>query len=513
MTRIGCTNGLGLRTMALAFALVVIAGCESLLEVDLPSAVTSDALDNPDVAGVLVNSIMANVECGYSVFVFDASGQEDNYQSSTGVAGNYPQYTATAGGGSCDNGPYSQSWLDPFLVARGQAYVVYDQISSYNDLDNQAELLAQTAFYTAVVMDVFGEHFCEFAIDGGPLLTWQETLDIADGWVDSVFRNSTRAGGDFAVPTIAGTHATSLLQMAHGLRARIRWAGRDVAAGAASAALVTDGYMGWVLRETGEKRRNMTSSAQGGGGGTQAAGFVQGPVQLNDDVRSYWVTDLGSHPVTNVAWPNPVPFTGYLDLAVDVDGRAVDNDGYPITTATMGAGGVADPRIELAIGNTAGGDDYIIQKYKSLSDDVPLINWKEMRLIQAEAAGPGGTATAFVNQVRTADGVLPIAGTYLTLVETDAGRFEDMLIEERRRTLWLEGRFWATKIIKNEKLWFPRGLGDFINNAQARSFGGGVRQLMQTDEYSINTNFTLDDRGSGCAVGERPQGTFPLSPV
>ncbi len=523
MNRIGLKNRSGPRSIALACVLLAIVGCDSLLEVNLPAAVTSDALDNPGVAGVLLNSIMANVECGYSTFVFDASGQEDNYQSSTGVAGNYPQYTPVAGGGSCDTNPYSQSWIDAFLVARGQGYVVYDQINGYEDVDvpDKAELLAQTAFYLAVVLDIFGEHFCEFAIDGGPLLSNQATLDIANGWVDSVFTNITRAGGDFAVTTGAGTHGTSLMHMANGLRARILWAGRDLAGGAASAALVPDAYVGWVLREGGEKRRNITSSAQGGGGGTQAAGFVQGPVQLDNSARSYWITELGSHPVTGVAWPSPVPFTGYLDLATDSEGRAVDNGGYPLTTAGATPASVTDvvgaltvdPRIKLKIGNTAGGDDNIIQKYTDLSDDIPLISWREMRLIQAEAAGASAAGTAFVNAVRAADGVGLLSGAYLTLVQTNADRFDDMLIEERRRALWLEGRFWATKILKNEKLWFPRGVGDFVNPAQIRSFEGGVRQLLQNDEYEINTNFGLDDRGAGCAAGERPVGTYPNSPA
>jgi hypothetical protein len=495
----------------LACTLVVTAGCDELLEVDLPSAVTSDALDDPSTAALQVNSVMANVECGYSSFAIDAAGMEDNFQMVTGVAGNYSQYDDTPGGGTCDTDVYSQEWLDPFLTARGQAYDTWENLQSY-DIPNQAVLLATNAVYTAVVLDVFGEYFCESAIDAGPLLTPTQTLDVAEEWLDSAFAQITAAGGDFEIETLSGTVTTSISQMAYGLRSRIRWSKGDLAGAVADATMVSDGFMAYVLREDGEKRRNMISATQGGGGGIQAAGFLQGPVKLKETSNTYGISELDVHPVTMTPWPDTIPFTGYIDLAVDAEGRAVDDRGHPITAANMGTGGMIDPRIQTAIGNTAGGDDYIIQKYDELSDDIPLINWREMRLIQAEAQGPSAAAVNLVNDVRDADGVQPITGAYRALVESNPDRFDDMIIEERRRALWLEGRFWATKIQKNEKLWFPRDIGEWINPGATYALGGGVRLLMQEDEYQINPNLSLEDRATGCPMGERPVGPWPASP-
>jgi hypothetical protein len=97
-----------------------------------------------------------------------------------------------------------------------------------------------------------------------------------------------------------------------------------------------------------------------------------------------------------------------------------------------------------------------------------------------------------------------VAGAYRTLVEGDADRFDDLIIEERRRALWLEARFWSTKIQKNEKLWFPRRVGEWINTS-SYELNGGVRMLMPESEYQINPNFGgLAARGTGCAPGERP---------
>ena len=201
--------------------------------------------------------------------------------------------------------------------------------------------------------------------------------------------------------------------------------------------------------------------------------------------------------------PDPVPFTGYLDLAIETaTGRAVSDAGYPLTLAD--AGTEEDTRVPHAEGNTAGGLDQIPQKYPELSDDIPLINWREMRLIQAEAAGPGAAGVAFVNEIRTADGLPTIQGAYATLVQGDADRYEDLLIEERRRALWLEGRFWATKILHADKLWFPRLQGDWINAGATYGLGGAVRLLMQGDEYQINPNFDLADRATGCPTIQAP---------
>jgi hypothetical protein len=486
------------RAVALVCAIGALAGCDKLLEVDLPAAVTSDALENPSTAAVQVNSVIAGVECAYSSLAIDAAGFEDNFQMVSGVAGQYSQYRVTPAGGGCDGGAYTQSWVNAFLTARGQGYDVYESVSGWA-VANQQRMLATLALYNAVTLGVFGEYFCEFAINAGPKMAYSETLNEAEGWADLVF---THAPTTFALTTQQGTITTDVHQTAYALRARIKYANGDLAGAAADAALVNDGHMAWILREEGEDRRNMVSSTQGNGGGVQAAGFLQGPVRLRL-ANPYGITELGSHPVTGVAWPNPVPFTGYLDLAIETaTGRAVSDAGYPLTLAD--AGTEVDTRVEHAIGPTAGGPDNVIQKYASLADDIPLVNWREMRLIQAENAGASAAGVDFVNEIRVADGLPEVQGAYRTLVEGSAARFDDLLIEERRRALWLEARFWSTKILKNEKLWFPRGFGSWDNENATYGLNGGVRMLMPTAEYEINTNLDLTDRATGCPAGQRP---------
>lgn len=490
---------------ALFVALIGVGACDSLLEVDLPDAVTESALDNPSTAGLQVNSVMATFECGYSSFAIDAAGYEDNFQRYTGVAGLYSEYRDTPGGGACDGDAYSSEWIDPLLTSRAQGYDTYERISALTEEEapNRRRHLAQTALYTALTLDVFGEHFCEMAVDAGELMTPTETLDLAESWIDSVFTH-TAATGDFAIETQQGQITSSIETMAYGVRARIRWAKGDLAGAAADAAQVPDGFYAYVLREEGEDRRNMVSSMQGGGGGVQAAGFLQGPIREKADDNDYGVSTLGNNPVTGEPWPDPVPFTGYLNLAIDADGRAVDENGYPITAETAGA--VEDVRVPHTIGSTAGGPDNIIQKYTSLADDIPLVSWAEMRLIRAEA-NPS-EAVDHVNAVR--NGSVYIGGQLqeIDLPEVDyaptGDEIDDMIIEERRRALWLEGRYWATKIQNADRLWFPRAQGDWVNQSASYVLNGGVRVLMPQDEYQINGNLSLEDRGTGCSPAQAP---------
>ena len=88
---------------------------------------------------------------------------------------------------------------------------------------------------------------------------------------------------------------------------------------------------------------------------------------------------------------------------------------------------------------------------------------------------------------------------------SDADEVRYMLLEERRREFFVEGgRYYATKILNTDVLWFPRGDGS--SPEQGYTLQGGVRLFMPTDEYFLNDNFTLAERGSGCAglTGQQP---------
>ncbi|MGD8281278.1 MAG: hypothetical protein PVF69_08995, partial [Gemmatimonadota bacterium] len=228
----------GAQITALACAaLLVMTGCDSVLEVDLPDAVTEEALDDPGTASLQVNSVSASFECAFSSFAIMAAGHEDNFQRYIGVGGNYAQYVAQPGLGSCDGDVFSTQWMEPLLIARGQGYSTWSAIQSYT-IPNKAQLLAKLALYNGAIMDVFGEYLCEFAIDGGPMLTYSQTLDIAEGWADSALAQidaAVGAGGTFPINTQQGQVTSDIRQTVLGLKSRIRYANGDLTGAAVDA--------------------------------------------------------------------------------------------------------------------------------------------------------------------------------------------------------------------------------------------------------------------------------------
>ena len=194
-----------------------------------------------------------------------------------------------------------------------------------------------------------------------------------------------------------------------------------------------------------------------------------------------------------------IPFTGYINLAIDpANGRAVDAVGNAVTIVTN-PGATPDTRVEHMPGILSSDDPgEIQQKYRTGDQPIIMLNWMEMRLIEAEF-NPA-TAVAMVNRVR---GTLP-AVTYGPVGD----EIENMIFEERRRALWQEGRFWTTKLMNQEsssvKLWFPRELGSQETPGDEATLQGGVRLRMQTSEFDINPNLTRNDRAKGCGEYQRP---------
>jgi hypothetical protein len=138
-----------------------------------------------------------------------------------------------------------------------------------------------------------------------------------------------------------------------------------------------------------------------------------------------------------------------------------------------------------------------VGKYRSEGDDLPLVNWEEMVLIRAEAEGGQG-AINLVNELRRAEG-LPLV-TYAD--PGNAAQIRNMIIEERRRALYVEGRFYFTKLKNLDLLWFPRGRGR--TGTRRTDYGGAVRLIMPLEEFDLNPNLTRADQATGCPQHERP---------
>ncbi len=419
------------RGIALVASLGILAGCDlgNLLEVSAPDVITAESLEDPGAAQLMVNSIVAQFECGYSGFTYEEMGKSDTLDrvNGAGVSGS-ETYRIDTTTGACPESPAGYSYYTQFQLTRRMATRQHELLAGWTDaqVPNRQRLLATTSFYGAAALAQLGEFFCEMAFDGGPLMTRDETLAIAEQWATQAIDEVT-AAGDFGGPNNATRSTTAgMITGAYGLRARIRWArGQEHWAGALSDAQrvldnpTTGGYSYFVTRETAPSRWNKSYHA----GTSVGVAFVLGPI-------AHW--DGPANPVTGQEWPNPIPFTGYLNLGILPDGRAIGEDMYPITT-TANPTAVADTRVKTINRTLQGaGSRPVPNKFTADPDDHPLVSWNDMLLIKAEILG-GQQAIDAVNFLRTRRGLPQV--TYASAGNAD--QVENMIFEERRRDLWI----------------------------------------------------------------------------
>lgn len=468
---------------------LLLGGCEGLLDVDLPGNVTQDGVFNPTQATILVNSAASAIECGYSDFVgTNAAGNEDVLTRDTGWWGGSMEFATTTGVGAiCNSSNVAFAWWNPMHAGRWlaeEAYRHLDEVWSPDQVaGNRDRLLAESAIWAGVAYGLFGEHFCEMAFDNGPIMSADETLAEAEQWFTRALGH-IQSAGDFA---IAGGTTASALQTAHVLRSRIRMARGNTSGAVSDAQAVTLGTMAWITRDAGGTRQRWNKVFNG---------HNQEQITTVIGAVDWWSGSGTPNPATGEPWPAIIPHTGYRDLAILPDGRAVKENGVAVTLDDAGA--VADSRVPVRNEGRVFQEHpvYRQQKYIGLDADIPLANWEEAWLIVAKVQG-GQEAVSRVNEVRVHHG-LPLV-TYVD--PSNAEQVRRMVLEEERRSLFLEGRWWSTKI--QERLWFPRGQGQ-VQPPTSFGYLAGVRMAMPQNEFELNPNFDDSVRGTLCDPLERP---------
>jgi hypothetical protein len=481
--RVGTRGRRACVALTLGLSLGALAACESLLEVDLPSRLTDAALDEPVAAQTMLNSAIGQFEDAYSEMTWQMVGHTAGGEIVSASGGTNSGYTTY---GTSNSGYTGMS------VARSFAYQLHDKLEkTWTDAQvaNRPRMMAMSSIYAGAAIGWMGSSLCEVTIDAGELMTADQTLALADQWLSKALTEIT-ATGDFAMPYGIASSARS---MTYGLKAQVLWMKGDKPGALAAAAQVPKGFYAYVGRESGPTRRNLT----------YAHGVATRYLELYD-VVDFWQGD--PNPVTGKPWPAVIPFTGYRNLGILPDGRAVRDDGLPIRTAGLHRTAientaVRDTRVNHGLGSITAitGTTYYPIKYNSEADDIPMVNWREIWLIRAEIEG-GQKAIDLVNEIRAADN-LPLV-TYASPANAEQIRY--MIIEEKRRVLYLEARYFFTEIKNTDILWFPRNSGRSLRKASP--YGGGVRFLMPGSEFTNNPNLTPALRATGCPAGERPVG-------
>jgi starch-binding outer membrane protein, SusD/RagB family len=382
------------RRAAIAFALVGISACNSLLDVDNPASVPVESLSDPALVPALASAAMQSLQCGVEQYAATASMLSGEELNANGFVDNHPwEWRGVAeikgAPGSCNfgRGTTAMGFYTPLQQARFQLDDAFNRLDKFSDaqVSGRADLMATMRAYAGYADLLLGEGMCQMTMDNGPAMTREQVFAIAE----------TRFSD--AITRATAVNDQSILNMALVGRARARLDLKKLTDAAADANLVPSGFV-----------RN--------------AEFTEGGVAQREN-RIYNLTIRND----------------YLSASVPYRGMTLNGV----------AGNVPDPRVVVKDAGRKGNDGVtpLFQQQKFIAQlggtPIPIASWNEAQLIYAEAVG-GQQGFDAINRVRTANKVPTLAGPPPT-----GQAFTDLVLEERRRQLWLEGQRYSDMLRYN----------------------------------------------------------------
>ena len=328
-----------------------VAGCDSLLDVELPTRVPAEALDDPAMAAILVAGAVADFECAYANYVAATALLTDELIISTEfiapTSWDLRSITADNGNlGTAGCNAFGFGIFQPLSTGRFQADDAHSRIEEFPDAEvpGKTGLLAAASAYAGYGLTLLGEAFCRAAVDQSAALQPAEVLGMAEQRFDIAVQEAQSAGDH------------ELLGMAKVGRARVRLNLGNTSGAASDAREVPEGF-----------------------------------------------AKMSTHSGVNARRENTLWVYNQRDLMVSVDPRF----------RNLMVDGAADPRVQVGDAGRVGHDgltDLWLQlKYAQVGSSIRLASWEEAQLIIAEAEG-GQSAVDAINNVRAAYGLSPFAG-------------------------------------------------------------------------------------------------------
>ena len=368
-------TGLPAAVAVLALTVGGVAGCD-VLDVELPTRVPAEVIDDPAIAKTIVLGVQMEFECFFSNYVAGSGDFTDELFASTNFFG-YNQFdlrqleSDSYQNDSC----VSQNGFAihrPMHTARFVADDAVKRLEGFDDgeVPDKASLMATALTYGGYVLTLMGEGYCMgVASDLGPPLNPSEVLQEAENRFNQAINLAETSGPQ------------DILLMALMGRARVRLDLGDKSAAASDAKRIPEGFRKDATYSTANDLREN---------------------QVNVDVyRNNYVS--------------VEPF--FWNLEVD---------------------GVPDPRVTVTDQGRSGLDGrtplWFVDKYPTSDSPIRLASWEEAQLVIAEAE-LGQSAVDRINALRAKHG-LP---RYMPADVNDDQAILAQVLEERRRELFLEG--------------------------------------------------------------------------
>ena len=409
-------------SVLLGLSLAASTACDQLLTVDNPGRVPETSLNDPALMPILEAAAIQTFQCGLNAFAATGAMLSGELLSSNGFVNNHPW--EWRGAAEIRNEPGSCN------TGRASTFMgFYTPLQQARfQLDDTFARLEQFTDAQVTNRQRFLTEMRAYSGYAHLLLgegMCQMTIDNGPAMTKAEVWAIAETRLTDAIARATAINDASLLNMARVGRARVRLDLGNLTGAAADAALVPTGFV-----------RNATFSE-----GSQAR-----------ENRFY-----------NLTFRND-----YLSVA----------EAYRSLTV----GTQADPRVRATNLNRVGNDNvtpmWRQEKYTgSGAASLPIASWNEAQLILAEAVG-GQAGIDALNRVRAANGVT-------TPLVYAGGDITDIVLEERRRQLFLEGQRYVDMLRKN--LPFPTGVNGA--NRKGQVYGPVTCVPLPNVETQNNPNF------------------------
>ena len=373
----------GAAALLLAAALIP-AACDfsDILNVHVPGRVQEGSLNDPSLAATNVASVVADLECAWNNYVAASALIADEFVQASGNLNqrNWASRRITPDEPTMAQGTCRTAYgiYTTLHTARFQAEDIYERLEGFPDaaVPRKTAFKATVRAYGAYALVALAEGFCEMTLDGGPLMTPDEVLAIAEERFTEAIALATQA------------NETDILNMALVGRARVRLDLENFAGALEDARKVPLAYLKRATRDESDTRRY-----------DALCEFVTCPQGRNATIA-----------------PN------YREI----EWQGVSDPRVAVTTTG-----------QLAFDN-AQVHYYPTTKHNSRNYSPVLASGREARLFIAEAAARTGdlaTARQLINQMHAEAGIpgYDAAGT------ATQSQVIAQVIEERRRELFTEG--------------------------------------------------------------------------
>jgi hypothetical protein len=365
-------------TVSVLCTTLAMLGCKDIttLKQQNPSQLSGKTVFKPENAQLIVNGAVADFQCAYSRYALATALFTDEL---TVAIASTPDFEIDSrnlpsnnfyGTSTCDAVQFPGVYT-PLSVARAAGDTAVAALEGWTDeqVPNRSLLISQAAISAGYSLTLLGEGMCSAAVNLGPEQTPAQLFALAISRFDTAVDAATRAADE---PT---------LDLALLGRARAELDAGDLAAAAADAALIPDGFEYDFSADATNARR-------------------QNPI-WNATKSNFYATVESS----------------FADL------YAATNDPRVAVTNTGQLG-------------TAGDTVIFANKASSATDPIAIAKWSEAQLIIAEndvANNQLGSAITIINELRDRAGQDPYAGP-----STQAAVLAQ-IVEERRREFFLEG--------------------------------------------------------------------------